>query len=389
MTTALTTYSSANKQTTAFILCDDNNGVVTKFIRHFIYNTAGIGIDNVIDSDLTGSTTYTPTGIVLPCCEEPLVGEGCYRKNFDPSVAPWVIDSLTTAHKDIPGYGTITMTRLSGDHEVADPAISPCRGGNQDNAIGIIGGTASSYRFTLPQIAFPFLVDVIDLDSFETFISSSHGDADFLPADITQPGGAGTIYRPTAGVDNGIYTFQWSEGPATYFDAAFTGACLQFDFDKLVSPILYDYLLKRSCTGDLIYIDKLSGEELDFDQITLAECKCCTDDVTVETYRISGNVAGVSTPGTGPTSIPVVGNTVTIPAGFRSLSWQWLRETEQDPGTGAVARLDVNGFGYFAGSGPQYQTANQVIQGGAGLLVNTEYQFTAVGLAHVEIVVIR
>lgn len=118
--------------------------------------------------------------------------------------------------------------------------------------------------------------------------------------------------------------------------------------------------------------------------------ECNRQLVTVDTYRIAGNVAAAtSTPSNAPASVPVVGNTVTISPPFKSLSWNFLRETSQDPGTGAVAKLTVNGFDYYAGSGPQYQTVGQNLQTANGELFNTTYTFTAVGTCFVEIVVTK
>ena len=118
--------------------------------------------------------------------------------------------------------------------------------------------------------------------------------------------------------------------------------------------------------------------------------ECNRQLVTVDTYRIAGNVAAAtSTPSNAPASVPVVGNTVTISPPYKSLSWTFLRETSQDPGTGAVAKLTVNGFDYYAGSGPQYQTIGQNLQTANGELFNTTYTFTAVGTCFVEIVVTK
>ena len=118
--------------------------------------------------------------------------------------------------------------------------------------------------------------------------------------------------------------------------------------------------------------------------------ECVRSLITVDTYRIAGNVAvATSTPSNAPASVPVVGTTVTISPPYKSLSWNFLRETSQDPGTGAVAKLTVNGFDYYAGSGPQYQTVGQNLQTANGELFNTTYTFTAVGTCFVEIVVTK
>ena len=113
------------------------------------------------------------------------------------------------------------------------------------------------------------------------------------------------------------------------------------------------------------------------------------ETLTTETYRIAGTAAGTSTPSTAPASVPTVGNTVTITPPYRALSWVWLRQTEQDPGAGSVAKLTVNGFEYNAGNGPVYQTTGGQITADNGQSFNTTYAFTASGEAYVEITVIR
>lgn len=113
------------------------------------------------------------------------------------------------------------------------------------------------------------------------------------------------------------------------------------------------------------------------------------ETLTTETYRIAGTAAGTSTPSTAPASVPTVGNTVTIAPPYRALSWVWLRQTDQDPGDGTVAKLTVNGFEYNAGNGPVYQTTGGQLTSDNGQTFDTTYTLTASGEAYVEITVIR
>lgn len=116
---------------------------------------------------------------------------------------------------------------------------------------------------------------------------------------------------------------------------------------------------------------------------------CGGETLTTETYRIAGPAVGASTPSTGPASNPTVGNTVAISPPYRALSWVWLRQTQQDPGDGTVAKLTVNGFEYNAGNGPVYATAGGQITADNGQTFLTPYVLTAAGQAYVEITVIR
>lgn len=115
------------------------------------------------------------------------------------------------------------------------------------------------------------------------------------------------------------------------------------------------------------------------------------ESLTVDTYRLDGTVAGavVSTPSNAPASVPVVGNTVTINGPYKGLTVTFLRQTAQDPGTGAVAKLIANGFEIWAGSGPVYLSSGFNLQSSAGQVFNTTYTFTATGTVYVEIVVIK
>lgn len=120
---------------------------------------------------------------------------------------------------------------------------------------------------------------------------------------------------------------------------------------------------------------------------TIGACPVVPTNRLIQTYRLAGNVVGTATPSTVPGDNPTVGNTVTIAAGFRSIAWEWLRETVQS--NSAAAQLTVNGLIYIPGSGQQYQTNGKRISFGDNEVSLNAYQFTAVGLAFVEITVIR
>jgi len=52
------------------ILCDDNAGVITQFVRYYlVIKDDFIGIDTELD----GTTLYTPTGTVATCCCESII----------------------------------------------------------------------------------------------------------------------------------------------------------------------------------------------------------------------------------------------------------------------------------------------------------------------------
>ncbi len=115
-----------------------------------------------------------------------------------------------------------------------------------------------------------------------------------------------------------------------------------------------------------------------------------TTNITTEVYRLSGIATpATSTASTGPTSNPVVGNTVTIAPPFKALSWNFLRETAQDFGNGSTARVEINGFAYHAGNGPVYQTVGHTLQANANESFNSSWKFDVFGNAFIEIVVIR
>lgn len=116
--------------------------------------------------------------------------------------------------------------------------------------------------------------------------------------------------------------------------------------------------------------------------VTVVDC----DSRVIQTYRIAGTAAGTSTPSTVPGDNPTVGNTVTIAAGFKSISWEFLRQTAQS--SGAADQLTINGFIVFPGSGVQYQQIGKTIGLDGGKSANP-YQFTAVGNVFIEITVIR
>lgn len=109
-----------------------------------------------------------------------------------------------------------------------------------------------------------------------------------------------------------------------------------------------------------------------------------------ETYRLDGTTTGTSTPSVDPTDSPTTGNTVTISAPYQAIQWFWLRQTDQDDGTGSIAKVTINGFEYHAGVGTVYGTqgwtASTTLQAET---IGNDLEFTASGNAHIEIQVIR
>lgn len=111
--------------------------------------------------------------------------------------------------------------------------------------------------------------------------------------------------------------------------------------------------------------------------------------VATEIYRLDGAASATSTPSTAPASVPVVGNTVTITAPYKQLSWRWLRASVQDAGAGATAKVDINGFSYFPGYGPVYLSEGWSIKADSGETFSGNHTFLATGSAYIEIIVIR
>ena len=110
----------------------------------------------------------------------------------------------------------------------------------------------------------------------------------------------------------------------------------------------------------------------------------------VETYRMDGTATGVtSTASTGPSSSPVAGDRVTIAAGYKALSWQYLRATEQDTGDGSLAKLTVNGFEHMPGSGPQYQEGGYSYGVDGDEVIDTVVDFLVEGQVFVSLIVVR
>lgn len=81
---------------------------------------------------------------------------------------------------------------------------------------------------------------------------------------------------------------------------------------------------------------------------SLGQCpKRC--DVVREVYRLDGTATGASTVIL-PDGSGAVGNTVTIPAGFKSLSTTIMRQTQSDDGSGTISSVEIDGAAYFMGS---------------------------------------
>lgn len=107
---------------------------------------------------------------------------------------------------------------------------------------------------------------------------------------------------------------------------------------------------------------------------------------STEVYRLDGLATGSST-AIDPLGAGAVGNTVTIPAGFASLTTIISRATQIDPGDGSVAKVIVDGVEYFMGSDdcgyatdlPDFSTC------GCGQSYSEPVTITAVGSASVEI----
>lgn len=109
--------------------------------------------------------------------------------------------------------------------------------------------------------------------------------------------------------------------------------------------------------------------------------------VEIQRFILDGSVAGTAAPAVGPTGSVTVGNTVTIPEGFKSLVWAFDRNTGVDDGSGSTAQLTINGTDYFPGAGPEYVEQGESIQASAGEVIGTPHQFTVTGTARVRLVV--
>lgn len=84
------------------ILCDDNGGVVTRFMRRLQDNA---GTVSVVDTTLDGVTTYAPTGVVSACPVEVTDTEALVLCDDNAGV-------ITTFLRlyEIEGDGTVTAT---------------------------------------------------------------------------------------------------------------------------------------------------------------------------------------------------------------------------------------------------------------------------------------
>lgn len=117
-------------------------------------------------------------------------------------------------------------------------------------------------------------------------------------------------------------------------------------------------------------------------------------ELGVEVSRLDGNIPGTATftslggpGGEGPDPAP--GNTVIVSAGYRALSWRFLRSSEQDPGTGDLAQVRAGNLLFNSGSGSQYQENGFEFATDTGETYPDPVEFEVTGNAAIEILVVR
>lgn len=113
-------------------------------------------------------------------------------------------------------------------------------------------------------------------------------------------------------------------------------------------------------------------------------------NLCVEVVRLCGDMTAPAEFGSiTDDPAPVDGNTVTIPGGFRSLSWKYLRQTEQDPGDGQIGQFRIGALVHNPGSGEQYQEQGFDYSSVTGEQFSETITAEATGQAFVEIQVVR
>lgn len=276
------------------VLCDDNGS----FLRTYTYTADGNVLGRT-DTALDGTTAYVPVGAVKVCgepsgCHDSSIGEVCYTPPVAPGIArqdDWAGAVVTGG--PAPGPFTFTNSAFGGSTDVVTATVGRNVGAVEFSSVGMGRGATDPAADNFPvsvDLGAPRTAVTLEFASFGT-TSAEFIDTISPPFDtVVGPGVASlgnTRFDP--GLPDGTVRFTWN-GPVqniswNWHDSGGGKSLLhQINYTTVPQPgdIATASVLRDCDTGELTYVDLLTGDVVVIDGVTHSFAECPSDEISAQ-----------------------------------------------------------------------------------------------------------